>query len=198
MDCVFSDVAQLTFDQNALSNMRRTNEKNERRSLESRRPWLCGPLPLSRQGCRFELPMDIKTLEQLTVVNYLTLYCIVSSRRRHLFRNIFTKADRDHDGIINSFELRKAILDLYSQSISKDYLEDVMNLIDCKVESVFDWKQFAAIAAFSERYLCICYQQKEELHARKELLEQTDFSGLKTKLEGYHIAGNLTKILLLL
>ena len=108
MDCVFSDVAQLTFDQNALSNMRRTNEKNERRSLESRRPWLCGPLPLSRQGCRFELPMDIKTLEQLTVVNYLTLYCIVSSRRRHLFRNIFTKADRDHDGIINSFELRKA------------------------------------------------------------------------------------------
>lgn len=196
----FSDVSQLSFTRKGLNHMTRRSEENETKKFKhtSRRPWLCGPLPLPRQGCRFELAMDIKLLENMTVVNYLTLFCIVSKRRRYLFKTIFTKADRDRDGLINSFELQQAILDLYSKSIGKDDLDDILNIIDCQVGSVFDWKQFAAIAAFSERYLCICYQQDGELNVRKQLLEQTDFGGIKAKLEGYCISPKLSKILLLL
>lgn len=197
----FSDVKQLSYTRKALSDARKTRgdaEEYDTKNLANGRPWLYGPLPLSRQGCRFELPMDVKILEKMTVVNYLTSYCIVSKRRKHLFKTIFTKADRDRDGIINSFELRQAILDLYSQSVNINYLEDILNLIDCQVDSVFDWKQFAAIAAFSERYLCICYQQSGELNVGQLPLEQTDFGGLKAKLEGCDIPTKLGKTLLLL
>ena len=187
------------FARNSLGVMTNNNEQeNKLRRLENRPPWLCGPSPLSRQGCRFQLPMDTKVLEQLTVVNYLTMYCVLSARRKHLFKTIFIKADRDHDGVINSFEIRKAILDLYCESIKRDYLEHILELVDCRPDSVFNIEQFAAIAAFSERYLCTRFHTKEEVNSNRELLEETDFGGLKAKLEGFRVPACLTQVLMLL
>ncbi len=175
-----------------------TSEKVcQARDLNKRRPWLDGPLPLSYQGCRFELPVDLKVLESLSVIKYLSNYCIVSSRRKYLFKTTFLKADGDLDGIINSYELRQALLDLYSNSIENECLDDILDIIDCQLGSVFDRIQFAAISAFSERYLCARYHYTKEISASKQLLEQTDFAGLKAKLEGYNIAPKLVRMLLI-
>lgn len=198
------DIAQESFPRDILTHLREHKEitaQNVTRTtgdFYKRRPCLNGPLPLSSNGCRFELPMDLKILENLKVINYLTNYCIVSTRRKYLFHKTFTKADHDLDGIINGYELRQALLDLYSNSVDHEHLDDILDIIDCQLESVFDRKQFSAISAFSERYLCARYQDREELTTSKEFLEQTDFAGLKSKLEGYNIAPKLVRMLLIL
>ncbi|XP_028401574.1 uncharacterized protein LOC114524630 [Dendronephthya gigantea] len=199
----FVDIAQsVCFARNVLTENRKDgslkNTSNPNDLRNKRRPWLTGPLPLSCEGCRFELPMDLKILENLSAIKYLSHYCIVSSRRKYLFKTTFVKTDKDLDGIINSYELRQALIDLYSNSIGDECLDDILDIIDCKMESVFDRRQFLAISAFSERYLCTRYQDKKEISNSKHLLEQTDFAGLKSKLEGYNIASNLVKMLLII
>ena len=200
----FSDIAQtVSIARQVLTNMRKheaisTQTLSQARDRNKRRPWLNGPLPLSCEGCRFELPMDLKVLENFTVVHYLSSYCIISSRRKYLFKTTFVKADSDLDGVINSYELRQALLDLYSNSINNECLDDIIDIVGCQIGSVFDWNQFAAISAFSERYLCTRYQDKQEISSSKDLLEQTDFTGLQAKLEGYNIAPKLVRTLLVI
>jgi hypothetical protein len=200
----FGDIAQtVSFARNLLTHVRRheeitTQNVSQARDLSKRRPWLNGPLPLSCQGCRFELPMDLKVLESLTAIKYLSNYCIVSSRRKYLFKTTFVKADSDLDGIINSYELRQALLDLYSNSIDNECLDDILDIIDCQIGKVFDRNEFAAISAFSERYLCTRYHDKQEISASKQLLEQTDFAGLKAKLEGCNISPKFLRMLLII
>lgn len=199
----FSDIAQsVCFPRAVLTENTKygfpenTSKPND--LANKRRPWLTGPLPLSCEGCRFELPMDLKVLENLSGIKYLSHYCIVSSRRKYLFKTIFIKADKDLDGIINSYELRQALVDLYSNSIDDECLDDILDIIDCKMESVFDRKQFLAVSAFSERYLCTRYQDRKVFSNSKHLLEQTDFAGLRSKLESYNIASNLVRMLLII
>lgn len=200
----FSGIVQtVSLARHVLTHMRKheeisTQNLGEARNVNKRRPWLNGPLPLSCEGCRFELPMDLKILENFTVVRYLSNYCIISSRRKYLFKTTFVKADSDLDGIINSYELRQALLDLYSNSINNECLDDIIDIIDCQIGSVFEWKDFAVISAFSERYLCTRYQNKQEINSSKDLLEQTDFAGLQAKLEGYNIAPKLARALLVI
>lgn len=199
-----TDIAQVSFPRDILIHLKKHENINAQNATHTagdfnkRRPCLNGPLPLSSHGCRFELPMDLKILENLKVIHYLTNYCIVSTRRKYLFHKTFMKADHDLDGIINGYELRQALLDLYSNSVDHEHLDDILDIIDCQLENVFDRKQFAAISAFSERYLCARYLDKQERTASKELLEQTDFAGLKSKLEGCNIAPKLVRMLLLL
>ena len=199
----FSNIAQTVSVARGILNQMRKHEETagdgrQAQDLNKRTPWLSGPLPLSCEGCRFELPMDLKVLESLSVMTYLSNYCIVSSRRKYLFKTTFVKADRDLDGIINSYEIRQALLNLYCHSISNECLDDILDIIDCQIGSVFDRNQFSALSAFSERYLCKRYHTTKEINASKELLEQTDFAGLKAKLEGYNIPPKLVRALLII
>jgi hypothetical protein len=199
----FSNIAQtVPVARNILTHMRKheaettARDAGQARNLKKRPPWLTGPLPISCEGCRFELPMDLKVLESFNVMKYLSNYCILTSRRKYLFKTIFLKADGDLDGIINSYEIRQALMDLYSNSISNECLDDILDIIDCQIGKLYDRNQFAAVSAFSERYLCTRYHTTQEINGSKQLLEQTDFAGLKAKLEGYNIPPKLVRALL--
>lgn len=50
-----------------------------------------GRLALSKNICRFELPIDMKQFEIMTPANYLERYCKVSDRRKTLYKRIFDK-----------------------------------------------------------------------------------------------------------
>lgn len=50
-----------------------------------------GRLALSKNVCRFELPIDMKQFEVMTPSNYLEKYCKVNDRRRNLYKRIFDK-----------------------------------------------------------------------------------------------------------
>jgi len=53
--------------------------------------WMNGRLALSKQASRFELPIDLRSLETMTPLEYLRKYCIVTSRRRMLYDKIYMK-----------------------------------------------------------------------------------------------------------
>lgn len=50
-----------------------------------------GRLALSKNVCRFELPIDMKQFEMMTPSTYLEKYCKVNDRRKNLYKRIFDK-----------------------------------------------------------------------------------------------------------
>jgi len=50
-----------------------------------------GRLALSRNACRFELPMDMKQLESMNPMTYLRYFCKINERRKALYKRIFDK-----------------------------------------------------------------------------------------------------------
>lgn len=172
-------------------------EENRRVKSDSTKPWLQGPHSLSRQSCRFELPMDMRVLEELSSLQYVSQFCRVNSRRRTLFRHYFTKNDRDRDGNISRRELHSALRDLYAQSINTEQVNAILDLLDIdKSVRTFDLDVFIAVAAFSERYLYYCYSLAVQDESEKRtVLEETDFCALRWKLEGCKISEKLKKVL---
>ena len=170
--------------------------KDKRVKLDSGKPWLQGPHSLSRQSCRFELPMDMRILETVSPLQYVTQFCRVNGRRKSLFRYYFTKNDRDRDGIINRRELHNALRDLYAQSINADHVTAILDLLDVDKSSVLTLDIFTAVAAFSERYLYFCYSASgQDENEKRMVLEETDFTALRWKLEGCKISEKLQKVL---
>ena len=172
-------------------------EENKRVKSDSGKPWLQGPHSLSRQSCRFELPMDMRVLEKLSPLQYVSLFCRVNGRRRTLFRHYFTKNDRDRDGSISRRELHGALRDLYAQSINTEHVNAILDLLDIeKPVHTFDLDVFTSIAAFSERYLYYCYSLSVPDETEKRtVLEETDFCALRWKLDGCKISEKLKKVL---
>lgn len=172
-------------------------EESKRVKSDSGKAWLQGPHSLSRQSCRFELPMDMRVLETLSPLQYVAQFCRVNGRRRTLFRHYFTKNDRDRDGSITKRELHGALRDLYAQSINAEQVNAILDLLDIdKSLRTFELDVFTAVAAFSERYLFYCYSLAVQNESEKRtVLEETDFSALRWKLEGCKISDKLKKVL---
>ncbi|XP_032223100.2 uncharacterized protein LOC116604611 [Nematostella vectensis] len=172
-------------------------EELKRIRSDSTKPWLQGPLSLSRQSCRFELPMDMKVLENLSPLEYVSLYCRINSRRRTLFRHYFTKNDKDKDGFINHRELLKALRDLYAQSITVEQVNAILGMLEIEeMSKKIDLSKFLAIAAFSERFLyCFFNSMVQDVSEKRTVLEETDFGALTWKLEGCTISDSMRKLL---
>lgn len=175
-------------------------EESKRVTSDSNKAWLQGPHSLSRQSCRFELPMDMLVLEQLSPLQYVSQFCRVNSRRKTLFRHYFVKNDRDRDGVMNKRELQSALRDLYAQSIDTAQVNAILELLDIERSMrAFDLDVFTAVAAFSERYLYYYYSLAVNNQTeRRMVLEETDFCALRWKLEGCQIDDKLKNVLAVL
>ncbi|XP_031573515.1 uncharacterized protein LOC116307409 [Actinia tenebrosa] len=175
-------------------------DESKRTRADNTKAWLQGPLSLSRKGCRFELPMDMKLLEKLTPLEYVSNYCRINSRRKTLFRHYFMKNDKDKDGNVNHRELLKALRELYAQSISVQQVNEILHSLGiekmCKNVTL---NMFLAIAAFSERYLYSFLNNTSEYQEEKRtVLEETDFGALRWKLEGCAVSDEMKNILCVL
>ena len=62
--------------------------EQEKRLKEGMKPWLKGRLALSQHNSRFEIPMDVKLLETMTPMEYLTNYSVISKRRKALYKRL--------------------------------------------------------------------------------------------------------------
>jgi len=191
-----------SFDANKLATQSKANEEEETKQVfkGDTKAWLQGPLSLSRKGCRFELPMDMKLLEKMTPLQYISTYCRINSRRKTLFRHYYTKNDKDKDGNINHRELLKAMRDLYAQSITVQQVNEVLNILGIEEKSkTITLGMFLAIAAFSERFLYSFLNGRTDDYGEKRtVLEETDFGALQWKLDGCNVSENMKKVLSIL
>ncbi len=177
------------------------------------KPWLQGPLALSKESCRFELPMDMHVLEKISVLEYLTEYCVVCSRRQQLYKQSFVRADKDRDGHLTLHELEDTLTNVvYIQPDAKKCLKEITDMItddhnpaseaaDDKKQLKINFKCFKGIGAFLERMICWSMEKqngnegiKWSHNDKRNTLEQTDFDGLKWKLKGCNIDAKLMNL----
>ena len=181
--------------------------------LNMSKTWLQGPLALSKESCRFELPMDVCRLSKMSVLDYLTNFCVICSRRKQLYRQSFMRADKDRDGYLNLTEFKDTLTNvIYVQSDAQTCINELLQLIkeegssesdqsEWQNEFKVDLKRFKGIAAFFERMLCWMVDKRSTSDGikwsqcdRRNTLEQTDFDGLKWKLMGCQINSKLLAI----
>jgi len=169
----------------------------QKRRREGMKPWLQGRLALSKQTSRFELPMDVRLLEAMTPMEYLTKYCIISTRRKALYKHIFQKVDKDRDNVITFKEMDRGLKEIHVDSITTEQVKKLIEMVEGNEKSTFNLAQFSAIAAFSERLLFSETQitEKNSVYSSKEVIEEADFCGLKSKLSGFPVNPTVRKIL---
>ncbi|CAF3411317.1 unnamed protein product [Rotaria sp. Silwood1] len=160
-----------------------------------------GQMPISQQGCRFELPFDLKLLETLTPLDYLSKYCRLSSRRNYQFKRVFDKY-RNNQYRFESNNLYTSITDIHREKFTRSQYDNLCQLIDIGNEQhQFTFDTFAGILALCERIL---YDSKaphtgvDEQELVKDTLEKCDFDCLDRKLDGLSISKTMRKLLKIL
>ena len=73
--------------------------------------WLSLPRTFSYQSSRFELPLNISVLTEISPLDYVSRYVSVSSSRRQLYNKVFVRHRSLKDGLLNE-EVRR-IFDPY-------------------------------------------------------------------------------------
>ncbi|CAF3354707.1 unnamed protein product, partial [Rotaria socialis] len=149
-----------------------------------------GQLVASQQGCRFELPYDLKLLETLTPLDYLSKYCRLSTRRNYQFKRIFDKYRNNHYRFESS-NLFASIGELHRDNFTRSQFECLCQLIDLGTEQhQFAYDTFSGILALCERILCETKRTTtglDEQDLAKDTLEKCDFDSLDRKLDGLTI-----------
>lgn len=89
-----------------------------------------GRIALSKNACRFELPMDMKQLESMTPADYLSKYCRIIDRRKTLYRRVFEKykLKAEKEDYVDLRLLEDCLLDVHMKSISKEQIGQIINL----------------------------------------------------------------------
>lgn len=150
------------------------------------------------QSCRFELPYDLKLLEKLTPLDYLTKYCRLSSRRQYQFKRTFNKY-RNRRYCFESSYLYLSVTDIHKENITQQQFDYLCQLIDLdNREYEFSFDTYAGILALCERLVyksSKLYSEYDDLYEEKHVLEKCDFDSLHRKLDGFFINDSMKRLL---
>ena len=75
-----------------------STEENEENETDF---WLSLPRTFSHQSSRFELPLDISLLSEMSPLDYLQRHVSISSSRRQLYNKVFVRYRSLKDGLLN-------------------------------------------------------------------------------------------------
>ncbi|GFN90345.1 serine/arginine repetitive matrix protein 1-like, partial [Plakobranchus ocellatus] len=153
---------------------------------------------LSLQSSRFELPMDMKSLEKMSPADYLRKYCVISSRRKTLYQKIFQK-HRERSGIIlGKTTVCKALQEVLVNALKDQQLTELCDILEVEDDTSVDLKLFSGMAALAERILYPEYLTEDTAECteyHREKVECADFCSLQWKLHGVQISPPVKKIL---
>lgn len=156
-------------------------------------------IALSKQGARFELPIDMKSLEGQTPQEYLVQRCHVMKRRENLYKKHFYAHDKDKDQKLNMKEVEKAIKDIFVDTIDFQTIETVRLLATIQPDELVSFPLFSTLCALSERIMHQKYSTGEASldpdYSQKDMLEEADFSSLTWKLDGIVLPEALNTLL---
>ncbi|XP_007894697.1 uncharacterized protein LOC103180571 [Callorhinchus milii] len=173
-------------------------EITEYEASRVRMPTVPTRLALSRQISRFQLPMDIKTLETLSPQDYLMKYCIVCKRRQVHYKKSFDKFDKDRDGILSFQEMEKALIDVYFNTITSRDVRRVTELLLADESTRFTHKLFIPLCALSERLLYTMFEpedREDNEYREKPTVEEADVWGLNWKFQGCEISDDVKRLI---
>jgi len=159
-----------------------------------------GRLSLSKNICRFELPMDMLQFETLTPAQYLERYCRVTDRRKILYKRCFDKfklKSEKHD-YLNEKLFEDALIDVHMKSINKSQVAMIVELACLKPTDQINLQLFTGLAALSERILFDHFVTEDTVDLpqyQKDKIECADFGSLNSKLDGLNVNKDMLKLL---
>lgn len=86
-------------------------------------------LGLDFKGARFELPIDTKTLEEMSILSYLDERCFLDSEVEKRFGPFFWKNDTEKRKYLSPNECRNAWLEIFGCKIDDEFVDDVFKLL---------------------------------------------------------------------
>ncbi|KAK3084885.1 hypothetical protein FSP39_020788 [Pinctada imbricata] len=168
------------------------------RKVVAKPAWVTGRLALSQQSSRFELPMDIVRLENMSPLDYIKEFCIITRRRKKLYSDIFSKhKDSTKANTIPVKELERAVKSVLVNTITTEHYKELADMLEIDENTRIDIATFSAISALAERLLCTSFMVSRDQvdMPQKEDIECADFSALDWKLNGVHVKPQMYKLL---
>ncbi|PAA66871.1 hypothetical protein BOX15_Mlig000488g1 [Macrostomum lignano] len=150
------------------------------------------------QTTRFELPFDLKDLEEMDPKDYLRQYTVVSSRRLYLYQKVFQKYRNPSLNAVEVKDLSKCISDIIVGGISEEKLEEMLHLTSMLDAGQLDSKLFYAFCAVVERQTTgkkMPDDPSELMECHKQRLESADFIGLSYKFKGISLSEEMARLL---
>ncbi|XP_076806915.1 uncharacterized protein LOC143450314 isoform X2 [Clavelina lepadiformis] len=198
----------------AINSMREFDETC--REKMKAQPWLFGRMALSKQICRFFLPVDLRELEGISPSQYLSKYCVVCKRRQKLYTTSFDrqlmkrKSTKEPQTDItkrtlNVKETELALRNVHAGCIDSDQIAHMRQLVCMHDEesqanvSRIDSKLFGSICALTERLFYDHFvtedTEEDDESSHRQRIETADFDGLEWRLKEVKITDELRNLL---
>lgn len=175
----------------------------------------------SYRSSRFELPVSISQLADMSPVEYLSRHVAVTPARRHLYNQVFVRHRSLKDGLLTDdvrthlrsrLGLEASNIQSYVFQATIKALDEVMGgklspsqqdriweslgiVLKPHVVTAFEYNEFAGIAAFVERMLGPEFSSMSD--SSKSEIEIADFDRLLSKLEPLRMRSPSLKTLLI-
>jgi len=138
------------------------------------------------------LPFDLKLLEHLRPLEYLSKYCWLSSRRQYQFKRVFDKYQNKFY-LFDSSNLYLSLKDLHKDNLTLEYFDVLCRSIGLNDEDIqLTFSTYAGIAGLSERIL---YKHQDDEQTARDSVEICDFYSLDRKLDGLEISQAMRQLL---
>ncbi|XP_049771241.1 uncharacterized protein LOC126141558 [Schistocerca cancellata] len=176
---------------------RRAGEEMRRLKKELQLPpsdtelWLTLPRIFSRQSSRFELPLDSRTLNKMSPLQYLQSHVDVSSGRKLLYNMVFNRHreeldDEDTDRRMKGENVVIGLEEVMGAPLSDAQIENFRSLVGWQDSDKLDFRTWCGICAACERLLGpqfssqVASKEDDPCHE----VEKADFETLPRKLQG--------------
>ncbi|CAH1968938.1 unnamed protein product [Acanthoscelides obtectus] len=168
--------------------------------------WIALPRTFSRSSASFELPMDSRTLNTMTPLQYVRNHVNLSSQRKLLYNCIFRRykieLDDEHsyERKVSADVLPECLGLVMGKTLTTPQLNYIRSLLGWQYNDEFDFKTCCGIFALCERLLAsqFCPLLPDRNADPCLEIEAADFEALERKLHGRTVDERLTKILDLL
>ncbi|KAK3736071.1 hypothetical protein RRG08_019951 [Elysia crispata] len=163
--------------------------------------WVIHQLEHSCRSARFALPSNYSSLEDMTPLEYLEKYTILSRTQRRKYNLIFAKYMDRQEKVLLFERLYPALNSMFADSLGRENFKTLCVSLfigkDLKIQSK---ELFAGICALTERLFWSSYMEAHDntffiCGENRSLLECADFCGLKGKIQDLNLSIEMRTLL---
>ncbi|GIY59179.1 uncharacterized protein CDAR_99411 [Caerostris darwini] len=147
-------------------------------------------------ACRFQLPIDMTTLEGLTPLMYVSKHCQPAQTRRKIYVSKYREfCEGKSISTILVSEVLILYEKLYQDTAILDGILSLRRLLDLDLNLELDENTFVVVSCLMERILAKTKGTVSYEKAKRNVFEVTDFCSLNGKLHGVNVSPQLRSLL---
>lgn len=144
--------------------------------------WLRLPRSFGNRSCRFQLPLNMYELEEISPLEYLTFHTILSQKREFVYTAVFRRHRKTGAGLLEE-AVWTALGEVLGGTLQEQHVIRLTQLLHDPLNKL-TYPQFAGVAALCERLFLDDFCPSKDQICDRELLEVVDFQRLAVLLDG--------------